>query len=127
MQLLPRVARGELAADRTAADQPSYPQTVLNDAGQYVNTVAWHCYANPLDWSVLTQFHNSNPGVTQYMTECWTSPQTAWNQAADFTIGPLQNWGSGAIAWTLGSDTSYGPHLSSGGCTFDLMHCCCCS
>lgn len=51
------------------------------------------------------------------MTECWTSPETTWSQAADFTMGPLQNWAAGSISWTLGSDTSYGPHLSSGGCT----------
>lgn len=28
----------------------------------------------------------------------------------------MQNWAAGAIAWTLGSDTNYGPHLP-GGCT----------
>lgn len=49
------------------------------------------------------------------MTECWTSPHTGPFQAADFTMGPLQNWASGSIAWTLGSDQNYGPHLS-GGC-----------
>lgn len=90
---------------------------MLDEASSYVPAVAWHCYANPLDWSVLTDFHNANPNTLQYMTECWTSPTTSWSQAADFTMGPLQNWASGAIAWNLGSDTSYGPHLSSGGCT----------
>lgn len=49
------------------------------------------------------------------MTECYTAQETAWNQAADFTMGPLQNWASGAIAWTLGTDTNFGPH--SGGCS----------
>jgi O-glycosyl hydrolase len=29
---------------------------------------------------------------------------------------PVQNYASGAMAWTLGSDTSDGPHLS-GGCS----------
>ncbi|KAL1838367.1 hypothetical protein VTK73DRAFT_4348 [Phialemonium thermophilum] len=99
-------------------DVASYPQTVLNGASQYVSAVAWHCYANPLNWTVLTAFHQANPGVAQYMTECWTSPSTPWNQAAGFTMGPLQNWASGAIAWTLGTDTNYGPHLSgAGACT----------
>ena len=28
----------------------------------------------------------------------------------------MQNWANGVIAWTLGSDTSYGPHLP-GGCS----------
>ena len=102
--------------DTFYTDQPDYPQTVLDGAGQYVNTVAWHCYAPNNDWGVLTNFHNTNPSVTQYMTECWTSPETGWSQAADFTMGPLQNWASGAIAWTLGTDTNYNPHIA-GGCT----------
>ncbi|SPQ24538.1 90e9e285-3914-4635-9b33-00c288b2e68d [Thermothielavioides terrestris] len=99
-------------------DVPSYPQTVLNEASEYVNTVAWHCYAPNNNWGALTTFHNSNPNVDQYMTECWTSTTTGWNQAADFTMGPLQNWAKGALAWTLGTDKSEGPHLSgSGPCT----------
>lgn len=95
---------------------PSFPQTVLNGASQYVDTVAWHCYATNLNWSVLTQFQQSNPGVQQYMTECWTPASASWNQAADFTMGPLQNWASGVTAWTLGTNAQDGPHLSSGGC-----------
>lgn len=95
---------------------PSYPQTVLDEASAYVPAVAWHCYASDNDWGVLTDFHSTNPDVLQYMTECWTSSTTSWYQAAEFTMGPLQNWASGAMAWTLGSDTSFGPHLSSGGC-----------
>ncbi|RFU32833.1 hypothetical protein B7463_g3482, partial [Scytalidium lignicola] len=97
-------------------DVPSYPQTVLDSAGTYVDTVAWHCYATNNNWAALTTFHNSNPNVAQYMTECWTSPTVSWYSTADFTMGPLQNWAAGVIAWTLGSDTSYGPHLS-GGCS----------
>jgi O-glycosyl hydrolase len=78
--------------------------------------VAWHCYASSLNWDVLTQFQQSNPSVTQYMTECWTPASGAWNQAANFTMGPLQNWASGVAAWTLGTNAQDGPHLSSGGC-----------
>ncbi len=68
-------------------DVPSYPQTVLSEASQYVNTVAWHCYATNNNWSALTTFHDANPNVAQYMTECWTSPTLDWYQAADFTMG----------------------------------------
>ena len=56
------------------------------------------------------------------MTECWTpDPDTAsesyhWYQAANFTVGPLQNWASGAMAWTLAGNSSNGPYLSTGGC-----------
>lgn len=97
-------------------DVPSYPQTVLNAASSYVTGIAWHCYATNNDWSVLSSFHASNPGVKQYMTECWTSStSTPWSQAADFTMGPLQNWASGVMAWGLGTDNSDGPHLSGNG------------
>ncbi|OOF90360.1 glycoside hydrolase family 30 protein [Aspergillus carbonarius ITEM 5010] len=97
-------------------DVTSYPQTVLNEASQYVDTVAWHCYATDVDWTVLSQFYSSNPGVKQYMTECWTPASGSWHQAADFTMGPLQNYASGVMAWTLGTNTDDGPHLTSGGC-----------
>ncbi|KAH8705692.1 glycoside hydrolase superfamily [Talaromyces proteolyticus] len=97
-------------------DVPSYPQTVLNGAGSYVSNVAWHCYAQNNNWSALTDFHNTNPDATQYMTECWTSPTNSWYSTIDFTMGPLQNWAAGVIAWTLGTDTNYSPHLS-GGCS----------
>ncbi|KAK8030241.1 glucan endo-1-6-glucosidase BGN16.3 [Apiospora rasikravindrae] len=96
-------------------DQPSYPQTVLDTAKDYVDTVAWHCYATNNQWSVLSDFHAKNPQSSQYMTECWTSSKsTPWHQASSFTVGPLQNWAKGALAWTLGTDTNDGPYL--GGC-----------
>lgn len=99
-------------------DTPSYPQTVLDTASAYVDTVAWHCYNGP-DWNALTEFHNQNPGVTQYMTECWTPapPAEPWYFASNFTVFPLQNWAAGIMAWTLGTNTDDGPHLSTGGCS----------
>jgi O-glycosyl hydrolase len=119
----PALAKAGLSTEIWAydhnTDQPSYPQMVLNSASQYVQTVAWHCYAPNNDWSVLTAFHDQNPNVQQFMTECYTSQDLSWNQAADFTIGPLQNWARGAIAWVLGTDTNNGPRLSylDGPCT----------
>ncbi|KAK7959948.1 glucan endo-1-6-glucosidase BGN16.3 [Apiospora aurea] len=96
-------------------DQPSYPQTVLDTAQDYVDTVAWHCYATNNQWSVLSDFHTKNPHSSQYMTECWTSSKsTPWHTASSFTVGPLQNWAKGSLAWTLGTDTNDGPYL--GGC-----------
>lgn len=99
-------------------DVPSYPQTVIDGARQYTDTVAWHCYAGNLDWTAMSDFHAANPGVTQYMSECWTPAVDSrdWFQAANFTIGPLQNWASGVMAWNLGSDPSHGPRLA-GGCS----------
>lgn len=67
---------------------------------------------------MLTDIHNQYPGVEQYMTECYTPPASegadgAWNAAANFVIGPLQNWAQGAISWDIGANSSYGPHLTS--------------
>ena len=120
----PALANAKLATSVWAydcnTDLPSYPQTVLGQASKYVNTVAWHCYAGSLDWSAMTTFQQNNPNVQQVMTECWTPPISGandWFQAANFTMGPLQNWGTGAIAWTLGTNPNYGPHMS-GGCAY---------
>ncbi|PTU22257.1 hypothetical protein P175DRAFT_0507125 [Aspergillus ochraceoroseus IBT 24754] len=116
----PEISKAGLSTEIWAYDHntdvPSYPQTVINEAGQYVSSVAWHCYASNVDWGVLSEFHTTNPNVKQYMTECWTPASAAWNQAADFTMGPLQNWASGVAAWTLGTNAQDGPHLTSGGC-----------
>ena len=53
-------------------DQPEYPQYVLDNTN--VTEVAWHCYApgTPSEvWRPLVAFAAKNPGVKQYMTECW--------------------------------------------------------
>lgn len=88
-------------------DRPDYPQTVMDMAPQYVNTAAWHCYASPIDWTVLTEFYKNNSHVEdfkQFHTECWTSNiYTGWNQAADFVMGPMPELGSGVP----GLDTRY--------------------
>ncbi|KAI0888524.1 glycoside hydrolase family 30 protein [Annulohypoxylon maeteangense] len=102
-------------------DTPSYPQTVIDVASEYVQATAWHCYASNLDWTVLTDFHNANPRKSQYMTECWTSPRTSWYQSSKNTVGPLQNWAEGSLMWTLGtwteaSDGTFGPYIP-GGCS----------
>jgi glucosylceramidase len=68
-------------------DVPAYPQAVLDGAGSFVNTVAWHCYAQNNDWAALTTFHEKNPNVVQYQTECWTSPTNSWYSTIDFVMG----------------------------------------
>ncbi|KAI1098171.1 glycoside hydrolase family 30 protein [Jackrogersella minutella] len=100
---------------------PSYPQTVIDTASEYVQATAWHCYGGDLDWTVLTDFHNVNSSKSQYMTECWTSPQTSWYQSSKNTVGPLQNWAECSLMWTLGtwtetSDGTFGPYIE-GGCS----------
>jgi glucan endo-1,6-beta-glucosidase len=98
------------------ADDVSYAETVLEHAEEYVGAVAWHCYASTLNWTVLTEFHNQYPNVSQYMSECWTPANIPWTHTVNFTMGPLQNWANGVMAWTLGSNDDAGPHLD-GGCS----------
>ncbi|KAI5919573.1 putative beta-1,6-glucanase Neg1 [Camillea tinctor] len=100
-------------------DNPSYAETVVDIAGQYVSAVAWHCYAPNLDWTVLTEFKKRNPTRGQYMTECWTSHLTPWYQSSSNTIGPLQNWAQGTMmrtlgTWPIGSNDTYGPYIPHG-------------
>ena len=88
-------------------DMPDYPQYVL-DKNPAVTTVAWHCYtANP--WPPLAAFHSKNPSVKMYMTECWTHLGTGegFFDLPSFVQGPVQNYASGAMAWTLGGSTKY--------------------
>lgn len=100
-------------------DNYSYPETVVSIAGQYIGAVAWHCYSiegdGGPDWTVLSTFHGNHKNVTQYMSECWTYLDDSWTQAINSTMGPLQNWASGAISWPMGTDITGGPHLA-GGC-----------
>lgn len=57
----------------------------------------------------MTDFHDSHPGVKQYMTECWLHLDSGENffDLPGFMTGPLQNYASGALAWTLGGSTNY--------------------
>ncbi|KAI7969646.1 hypothetical protein EIK77_000893 [Talaromyces pinophilus] len=88
--------------------------TLLPLNPDYVDAVAWHCYASTLNWTVLTEFHNQYPNISQYMTECWTPNDLSWTHVVNFTMGPLQNWANGVTAWTLGTNDNAGPHLESG-------------
>lgn len=100
-------------------DTEDYPETVIDQAGSNTNTVAWHCYASGgPDWSVLSDFHGKHTGVDQYMTECWTHTQGSWTDVIDFTMGPLQNWAKGAIAWPMGT-TGNGDDRLPGQCAGD--------
>lgn len=101
-------------------DTPSYPETVMNTAGEYVQAAAWHCYASTLDWTVISDFHDQFPDKANHMTECWTAPSTSWHQSSSNTVGPLQNWVEASGMWTLGTwtdqgDGTFGPYVP-GGC-----------
>ncbi|KAK4093994.1 CAZyme family GH30 [Purpureocillium lilacinum] len=121
------ILRGDIPpVSQNRIDHPRFPQTVLDLVGRSVNTVAWHCYADVQHkWKTMKHFYQRyremNRTVDQYMTECWTpSRNTTWHQAADFTMGPLRNWGSGVISWPLGANSTDGPYLPSN----DACHSC---
>jgi glucosylceramidase len=89
-------------------DVPQYPDYVLSHAGSFVNTVAWHCYASSVNWTDLTAFARAHPGVKQFMTECWTHIQDEnFFELPEFITGPLQNYASGALAWTVGGSSKF--------------------
>ncbi|KAL8282460.1 hypothetical protein RB597_009936 [Gaeumannomyces tritici] len=94
-------------------DQIQYARSVLIGNGAApLAAVAWHCYAPGENWTALSAFKRTVPGILQYMTECWTSElYTKWNQASWFAIGPLRNWASGSIARVLGTFSTKGPRL----------------
>ena len=100
-------------------DMPMYPQRVVDGARGHVQAAAWHCYANPANYSVLDDFHYGNPSTLQFMTECSNyKPQAGSNNfkvATSFML-PVQHWASGASMWVMATDENYGPHSPFGGC-----------
>jgi O-glycosyl hydrolase len=100
-------------------DMPMYPQRVVEGANGHVQAAAWHCYANPANYSVLDDFHYGNPDMLQFMTECSNyKPQAGTHnfQVGYSFIPPIQHWASGATMWVMATDASYGPHSPFGGC-----------
>lgn len=89
-------------------DAADYPEYVLQNAGANVGAVAWHCYSGTSGWDVLSTFHQKHPDKKQYMTECWThEPGSSFFDLPNFVTGPLQNFASGALAWTLGGSAKF--------------------
>ncbi|MDP9280209.1 MAG: glycosyl hydrolase [Gemmatimonadota bacterium] len=101
-------------------DVPSSPLAVLADptARQYVNAVAWHCYAG--DVGVQDNVHAAYPSKDAYFTECsgggWA---TVFGDNLKYFVGTLiigstRGWAKGVALWNLALDENAGPHL--GGC-----------
>jgi glucosylceramidase len=100
-------------------DNAAFPQALLagSTAGDYTG-IAWHCYDNGSDPTVMTQLHNAYPTYDQYETEC-SSDTNPTNiiplSSAEVAILSAQNWARGVVYWNVALDSSNGPHL--GGCT----------
>lgn len=100
-------------------DNPSFPQALLagSTASDYAG-IAWHCYDNGSDPTVMTQLHNAFPTFDHYETEC--SSDTVPTDiiplsTAEVALLSAQNWARGVVYWNVALDSSNGPHL--GGCT----------
>jgi glucan endo-1,6-beta-glucosidase len=102
-------------------NEPTYPQHVVDNGAGYVQAAAWHCYGYPVNYSVMDDFHDRNPDMLQFMTECSNyKPITGTLnfEVANAFIPPIQHWGSGACMWVMATDQGYGPHSPFGGCKF---------
>jgi len=98
----------------------SFPQALLANSTSSgdISGLAWHCYDNASDPTVMTQLHNIDPTKAAYETEC--SPDTQPTDIIKYStaeVGLLsaQNWAKGVALWNAALDSSNGPHL--GGCT----------
>jgi len=102
-------------------DNPTYPITILNDAGakQYINGSAFHLYNG--DISALSTVHAAHPDKNLYFTEQWTGANSSFDgdlkwHIRNVIIGSLRNWSKIALEWNLANDANYNPH-TPGGCT----------
>ena len=102
-------------------DVPSYPLTVLTDAGayRYVDGSAFHLYSGSI--TALSAVHNKYPDKNVYFTEQWVGAPSNFGEdlkwhISNLIIGASRNWSKNVLEWNLASDSYYRPH-TSGGCT----------
>lgn len=108
----------ELWAYDHNTDTLTYPESVYGDNKDSVSGIAWHCYEPYSDYTAMGKFHQSNPEALQFMTECASTDTGGGNldfNVANNFILPVQNYGSGATMWVMGTDQNFGPH-TQGGC-----------
>ena len=105
-------------------DDPSFPETVLANAGQYTAGVAWHCYNGTPD--AQTTVHNAFPSKDTYFTECSGSqssnPANTFSDSLDWQtenliIGATRNWAKSVVTWNMALDPSGGPSMNCTTCT----------
>ncbi|MEO7311860.1 MAG: glycoside hydrolase family 30 beta sandwich domain-containing protein [Chitinophagaceae bacterium] len=102
-------------------DNPTFPVTVLDDAGarQFIDGSAFHLYNG--DISALSIVHNAYPNKNLYFTEQWTGANGSFDgdlrwHVTNVVIGSMRNWSRNALEWNLAADAAYNPH-TPGGCT----------
>ena len=115
-----------LGFDHNACDEggspcpASHPQTLLDDPGtaKYIHGIAWHCYSG--DLTVISAFHQKNPSVPLYETECsgggWQNGSPSFLDAEMWLLfRTMNNWMRSTITWNVALDPSDGP--TNSGCT----------
>lgn len=96
-----------------------YPQQLMTSqaAGDYAG-IAWHCYDNNSNPTMMSALRNQYSGIDEYETECSsdTNPTDIIPYStAQMTALSVQNWAKGIVLWNVALDPNNGPHL--GGCT----------
>lgn len=95
-----------------------FPQQLdTSQAAGDFSGMAWHCYDNNSEPTMIAAIHNQYGG-DQYETEC--SSNTSPTDIIPYTtvsaaLLTIQNWAKGFVMWNVALDPNNGPHL--GGCT----------
>ncbi|MBT2282703.1 glycosyl hydrolase [Paenibacillus polymyxa] len=93
-------------------DQPDYPLTVLEQAGEGVDGVAWHWYGG--DASAQTKVYEAFAGKEVHFTEGsggeWIPPfEQAFSNVIRTGIQILRNYSKSFVLWNMALDENNGP------------------
>ncbi|MCM3132674.1 glycosyl hydrolase [Paenibacillus polysaccharolyticus] len=93
-------------------DRPDYPLTVLEQAGEAVDGVAWHWYGG--DASAQSKVHEAFAGKEVHFTEGsggeWIPPfEQAFSNVIRTGIQILRNYSKSLVLWNMALDEHNGP------------------
>lgn len=93
-------------------DRPDYPQTVLEQAGEAVDGVAWHWYGG--DASAQSKVYEAFAGKEVHFTEGsggeWIPPfEQAFSNVIRTGIQILRNYSKSLVLWNMALDEHNGP------------------
>ncbi|MBT2291710.1 glycosyl hydrolase [Paenibacillus albidus] len=93
-------------------DRPDYPLTVLEQAGNEVDGVAWHWYGG--EASAQTKVYEAVPGKEVHFTEGsggeWIPPfEQAFSNVMRTGIEILRNYSKSLVLWNMALDEHNGP------------------
>ena len=93
-------------------DRPSYPEFVLENAGEYVDGVAWHVYGGSVEAQseVLAKFQNSEVHFTEASGGEWVPAfDEAFFGEIRTGIQVLNNYSRSMVLWNMALDENNGP------------------